>query len=229
MTLKPLGCCQQTSARWQVPPRSDTMEVCIYTWIWNKEVAHKEKKKSYVVWNFSACPELLLAIKSKYLGCYPAGSNHFPPPPSSPSLRPSARPQKFAGVSSICHSLRQNRESRPPPPASPASCAAPLIARRKLASAVKVWNDISDGGIISGRWKLISMWPVNVQVLVGVSARLAANGVFRPFGPLYIPFGEQGHSCIKGCLVRVAAQVSLLRIVSQLDIKGNSAIYFTPF
>lgn len=60
---------------------------------------------------------------------------------------------------------------------------------------------------------------------MGVSARLAANGVFRPFGPLYIPFGEQGHSCIKGCLVRVAAQVSLLRIVSQLEIKGNSAIY----
>lgn len=60
---------------------------------------------------------------------------------------------------------------------------------------------------------------------MGVSARLAANGVFRPFGPLYIPFGEQGHSCIKGCLVRVAAQVSPLRIVSQLEIKGNSAIY----
>lgn len=60
---------------------------------------------------------------------------------------------------------------------------------------------------------------------MGVSARLAANGVFRPFGPLYIPFGEQGHSCIKGCLVRVAAQVSPLRIVSQLEIKGNSTIY----
>lgn len=64
---------------------------------------------------------------------------------------------------------------------------------------------------------------------MGVSARLAANGVFRPFGPLYIPFGEQGHSCIKGCLVRVAAQVSPPRIVSQLEIKGNSAIYFSPF
>lgn len=64
---------------------------------------------------------------------------------------------------------------------------------------------------------------------MGVSAPLAANGVFGPFGPLYIPFGEQGHSCIKGCLVRLAAQVSPLGIVSQLEITANPAIYSTPF
>lgn len=65
---------------------------------------------------------------------------------------------------------------------------------------------------------------------IGGSVRAAiSKWCVRAFEPLYIPFGEQVHSCIKEYLVRVATEVSPLRIVSQLEIKNNAAIYFPPF
>lgn len=64
---------------------------------------------------------------------------------------------------------------------------------------------------------------------IGGSVRAAiSKWCVRAFEPLYIPFGEQGHSCIKEYL-EFATEVSPLRIVSQFEIKNNAAIYFTPF
>lgn len=55
---------------------------------------------------------------------------------------------------------------------------------------------------------------------IGGSVCLAnSKWCVQAFKPLYIPFGEKDHSCIKGYLVTVAIEVCPLRIATQLKIK----------
>lgn len=60
---------------------------------------------------------------------------------------------------------------------------------------------------------------MNAQVLVGVSALANGKWCVQAFEPLYIPFREYDHSCIKEYLVTVAVEVfenlSKLKILLQ--------------
>lgn len=53
-----------------------------------------------------------------------------------------------------------------------------------------------------------------MQVLVRVSALANSKWCVEAFEPLYIPFGELDHSCIKEYLVTVAIEVSSLKTLT---------------